>query len=66
MMAIHPEQVAAINAGFTPTEAELAHARRVVAAFDSAAGAGVIRLDGRMLDRPHLVNAQALLRAAGG
>lgn len=66
MMAIHPEQVAAINAGFTPTAAELAHARHIVAAFDSADGAGVIRLDGRMLDRPHLVNAQALLRAAGG
>ncbi len=66
MMAIHPGQVAAINAGFAPTDAELARAKQVVAAFAAAGNAGVIRLDGRMLDRPHLVNAQALLRAAGG
>lgn len=62
MLAVHPGQVAAINAGFTPSAAEIAAARRVVAAFAAAGGAGVVRLDGRMLDRPHLVNAEALLR----
>lgn len=61
MMAIHPRQVAAINAGFTPTEAELSHARAVVAAFAAEPGAGALRLDDRMIDRPHLVQAQRVL-----
>jgi citrate lyase subunit beta/citryl-CoA lyase len=65
-LAIHPDQIAPINAAFTPTEAELAHARRVVAAFAATAGAGVASLDGRMIDRPHLLQAQRLLAAARG
>jgi len=65
-LAIHPEQIAPINAAFTPTEAELAHARRVVAAFAATAGADVASLDGRMIDRPHLLQAQRLLAAARG
>jgi citrate lyase subunit beta/citryl-CoA lyase len=65
MMAIHPDQVAPINAAFTPSEAELAHARAVVAAFDANPGAGALSLDGRMIDRPHLVQAQRTLAAAG-
>jgi citrate lyase subunit beta/citryl-CoA lyase len=65
MMAIHPDQVAAINAAFTPSEAEVAHARAVVAAFEGNPGAGALSLDGRMVDRPHLVQAQRLLAAAG-
>jgi citrate lyase subunit beta/citryl-CoA lyase len=63
-LAIHPDQVEAINAAFTPTEAECAQARRIVAAFASAGGAGVASLDGQMIDRPHLVQAQRLLAAA--
>ena len=63
-LAIHPDQVAAINAAFAPTEAEREHAQRVVAAFASAPGAGVVSLDGRMLDRPHLLQAQRILAAA--
>ena len=63
-LAIHPDQIAGINAAFAPTEAEREHARRVVAAFASAPGAGVVSLDGRMLDRPHLLQAQRLLAAA--
>jgi citrate lyase subunit beta / citryl-CoA lyase len=63
-LAIHPDQVAPINAAFTPSEAELEHARRVVAAFAASAGAGVASLDGQMIDRPHLLQAQRLL--AGG
>ena len=64
MMAIHPDQVAVINAAFTPSEAEVAHARAVVAAFEAEPGAGALSLGGRMIDRPHLVQAQRLLAAA--
>jgi citrate lyase subunit beta/citryl-CoA lyase len=64
MMAIHPAQVPVINAAFTPSEAEVAHARAVVAAFDANPGAGALSLDGRMIDRPHLVQAQRVLAAA--
>ncbi|HXZ59530.1 MAG TPA: CoA ester lyase [Steroidobacteraceae bacterium] len=62
-LAIHPEQVAAINSAFTPTEEERAHARRVIAAFAAAGGAGVASLDGQMIDRPHLVAARRVLAA---
>ncbi|MFB0873185.1 MULTISPECIES: CoA ester lyase [unclassified Sphingobium] len=64
MMAIHPNQVAIINAGFTPTDAEIAHARAVVDAFAANPGAGALRLDGRMIDRPHLIQAQRILANA--
>lgn len=64
MMAIHPAQVAAINAAFTPDAAALADARRVVAAFEGGAR-GAVQLDGRMLDAPHLKQAQALLARVG-
>lgn len=60
-LAIHPDQIAPINRAFTPTEAEIERARRVVAAFDAAPGAGVVSLDGQMLDRPHLGEAERLL-----
>jgi citrate lyase subunit beta/citryl-CoA lyase len=61
MMAIHPTQVPVINAAFTPSEEEMAHARAVVAAFDANPGAGTLSLDGRMIDRPHLVQSQRIL-----
>ncbi len=64
-LAIHPDQVPIINAAFSPTAGEIEHARRVVAAFASAPGAGVTSLDGRMLDRPHLVLAQRVLELSG-
>jgi citrate lyase subunit beta / citryl-CoA lyase len=64
-LAIHPDQVGPINAAFTPTAAEREHAQRVVAAFAAAGGAGVASLDGQMLDRPHLVQAQRILAALG-
>ena len=63
-LAIHPEQIDAINAAFTPTAAEREHARRVVAAFAAAPGVGVASLDGEMIDRPHLLQAQRILAAA--
>ncbi|WP_066525761.1 CoA ester lyase [Erythrobacter sp. CCH5-A1] len=65
MLAIHPAQVDPINAAFTPSAEELAHARAVVQAFADHPGAGVVALDGAMLDRPHLVLAQRLLAEAG-
>jgi citrate lyase subunit beta/citryl-CoA lyase len=66
MMAIHPAQVPVINQAFTPSDAEIAHARAVVAAFEAAPNAGALSLDGRMIDRPHLVQAQRTLAAASG
>jgi citrate lyase subunit beta/citryl-CoA lyase len=65
MLAIHPAQVDPINEAFTPSAEELAHARAVVQAFADHPGAGVVALDGAMLDRPHLALAQRLLAEAG-
>ena len=64
-LAIHPAQVGPINAGFTPGEDEIAFARRVIAAFDAEPGAGVVGLDGKMLDMPHLKAARRTLDLAG-
>lgn len=64
MMAIHPAQVPVINHAFSPSEAELAHARAVVALFDANPGAGALQLDGKMVDAPHLKAARRLLDGA--
>ncbi len=61
MMAIHPAQVEIINAAFEPTQDEVEHARAIVAAFEAQPDAGALQLDGKMIDRPHLVQAQRLL-----
>ena len=61
MLAIHPSQVPVINAGFSASAGEIAHARAVVAAFAASPGAGVLALDGKMIDRPHLKLAERLL-----
>ncbi len=61
-IAIHPDQVPVINQAFTPAAEEVAHARRVIDAF--AAGAGTVALDGKMLDMPHLKQAQRILSLA--
>lgn len=63
-IAIHPDQVALINAGFSPSEAEIAHARRLLDAFEAEPGAGVIGLDGKMYDIPHLKAARHTLASA--
>ncbi len=60
-LAIHPDQVPVINEAFTPTQAEVQWAHRVVRAFQAAAGAGVTELDGQMIDRPHWLQAQRIL-----
>jgi citrate lyase subunit beta/citryl-CoA lyase len=64
-IAIHPDQVAVIHEVFTPTAQEVDWAKRVVATFESNPNAGVLTLDGKMLDRPHLVLARRLLARAG-
>lgn len=65
-IAIHPAQVAVINEAFMPSEADVAYARRVIAAFEASPDVGTIGLDGKMLDLPHLIQAKKVfaLRAA--
>ena len=60
---IHPNQIVAANAGFGPDEAEISWAQRVVAAFADPAQAalGAIRLDGQMVERLHLAEAERIL-----
>lgn len=67
-MAIHPGQVEIINDVFTPDEAAIAHAGKIVAFFAANPDAGVVGIDGQMIDKPHLVQANRVLaraRAAG-
>ncbi len=59
--AIHPDQIDIINEAFTPTAVDVAAARQVMAAFDASPGAGVVAVDGKMLDRPHYRTAQRVL-----
>jgi citrate lyase subunit beta/citryl-CoA lyase len=64
-IAIHPDQVATINSCFTPSDADLAHARRVVAAFAAQPDAGTLGIDGKMYDIPHLSAAKRTLASVG-
>ncbi|MBF9233369.1 HpcH/HpaI aldolase/citrate lyase family protein [Microvirga alba] len=63
-MAIHPAQVPVINAAFTPSPEAIERARAVIAAFEANPGAGVVGVEGEMLDRPHLLRAERLLKRA--
>ena len=65
-MAVHPAQIAELNDGFSPTEPEVAWARRVVAADQAARaeGRGAFSLDGRMIDAPVVRRAEQILAAA--
>jgi citrate lyase subunit beta/citryl-CoA lyase len=63
-LCIHPSQVAAVNAGFRPTAGQVDWAHRVIDAAARAGGAAVA-VDGKMVDRPILARAQALIEAAG-
>jgi citrate lyase subunit beta/citryl-CoA lyase len=60
-LAIHPDQVPAINRAYAPSEAEIAHARKIVAAFEANPGAGALGVDGKMVDLPHLKAARKTL-----
>ncbi len=64
MLAIHPAQVDIINRAFVPTAAELERAERIVALFAANPGAGTLGMDGEMIDRPHLMQAERILRLA--
>lgn len=59
--AIHPDQVAVINAAFEPSAEAIEWAGKVIAAFDAAPHAGALSLEGKMLDRPHYRSAQRVL-----
>jgi len=63
-LAIHPAQVAVINAAFTPSADDISHAEAIVAAFEAHPDAGVLSVDGKMVDRPHLVQAKRTLERA--
>jgi citrate lyase subunit beta / citryl-CoA lyase len=60
-MAIHPAQIAIINEIFMPSKESIAKARAIVAAFEAEPKAGVIGLNGEMLDLPNLTKARRLL-----
>jgi citrate lyase subunit beta/citryl-CoA lyase len=61
MLAIHPTQIPAIHAAFTPSPALIERSRRIVAAFAQHPGAGVLQIEGAMVDAPHLKQAQRVL-----
>ncbi len=62
-LCIHPRQVEAVNRGFSPSDAELDWARRVLAAAAGSGGAAVA-VDGRMVDAPVLLRARRLMDRA--
>jgi citrate lyase subunit beta/citryl-CoA lyase len=63
-MAIHPDQVAIINEVFSPQDEDVRTARQIVDAFARQPDAGVLSIDGAMVDRPHLRKAERLLARA--
>ena len=63
-LAIHPTQVPIINAAFSPSEDEIRHAEEIVAAFEAHPDAGVLSIEGKMVDRPHLIQARRVLERA--
>jgi citrate lyase subunit beta/citryl-CoA lyase len=60
-MVIHPKHVDVVNAAFTPSEEEVAHATKIVEAFRNDPKAGVVKIDGKMIDKPHLRAAMKVL-----
>jgi citrate lyase subunit beta/citryl-CoA lyase len=61
-LCVHPRQVGPVNAGFRPSEADVRHAREVLAA---AAGSGSVRIGGQMVDRPVVERARQVLARHG-
>jgi citrate lyase subunit beta/citryl-CoA lyase len=64
MLAIHPAQIAVIHEAFTPSTAEIDRAQQIVERFANAPHSGAVGLEGVMLDRPHLLQAQRTLELA--
>ena len=63
-LAIHPAQVTVINAAFTPSGEDVRAAEEIVAAFEAHPDAGVLSVGGKMVGRPHLVQARRVLERA--
>jgi citrate lyase subunit beta/citryl-CoA lyase len=63
-MAIHPDQVPVINAAFTPSGEAIERSTAIVSAFQAAGHPGVVAIEGKMVDRPHLRLAERLLARA--
>ncbi len=63
-LAIHPAQVPIINAAFTPSDDDVKQAEKIVTAFEAQPDAGVLSVGGKMIDRPHLVQARRILERA--
>ena len=64
MFAIHPAQIDVINDAFRIRDEEIERARRIVDLFNANPGTGALGLDGEMIDRPHLIQAQRILELA--
>lgn len=64
-IAIHPDQVETINHCFTPSDDDVAQAKRIVEAFAAQPDAGTIGIDGTMFDIPHLKQARRVLASSG-
>jgi citrate lyase subunit beta/citryl-CoA lyase len=64
MLAIHPNQVEPINHAFMPSGEEIDRARRILELFAENPDAGVVGLDGEMIDRPHWLQAKKILDIA--
>jgi citrate lyase subunit beta/citryl-CoA lyase len=64
-LCVHPDQIGPVNAAYSPSDAEIARAQRIVDAFKEAEarGAAAIQVDGQMIDYPVVYRAQALLDA---
>ncbi|WP_116083272.1 CoA ester lyase [Tropicimonas sp. IMCC34011] len=65
-LCIHPKQVAGVEKGFSPTDTEIAQARRILSAAEDAGAKGAIRLDGKLVDIPVVDRARRTLEQAGG
>jgi citrate lyase subunit beta/citryl-CoA lyase len=63
-LCIHPRQVAVVNAGFLPTDRDIAWARRIVEALAEGADTAALAVDGELVDRPVILKAQSILRRA--
>lgn len=63
-ICIHPAQVDVINGAFSPSDEELSHAQAVVQAFESNPDAGTLQINGKMIDKPHLVLAERVIGLA--
>ena len=62
-LAVHPAQIAPIHRAYTPSADEVRWAERVIEAFRGSPGHGAVQLEGRMLDLPHMRQAERILAA---